>query len=327
MPKSFNYYRNKKVAVSGASGFIGSYLLNEVNKHSKLAYGLSRRKTKIGKLKFLKVDLNNKKSVEKLVKKFDIFFHFASNTNLSKAEENPQYNFDSNVRPIINIVECSARIKKKIKIIFASTGTVYGLSKKKFVNENEKTQPVTIYDKHKLLVEKILKVNTQFNVIDSVSLRIQSVYGESLSKSKDKTRGVLNKIINESIDGKTIQLYGKGNYYRNYIHIKDLVNGILFAGINKKVNGMALNIGTSKLLKFFNVCKMIQGYVLKLRGKKVKIFFIKWPKKYRLIDKRKYILDCNKFKKLTKWNEEIPINKGLMSTIKFFDSSNNVLKK
>jgi len=325
MAKSFNYYRNKNVAVSGASGFIGSYLLNEVNKHSKLAYGLSRKKTKIGKLKFLKVDLNNKKSVEKIVKKFDIFFHFASNTNLSKAEKNPQYNFDSNVKPIINIIECSARIKKKIKIIFASTGTVYGLCKKKFVNENENTKPVTIYDKHKLLVEKILKVNTQFNIIDSVSLRIQSVYGASLSRSKDKTRGVLNKIINESINGKTIQLYGKGNYYRNYIHIKDLVNGILFAGINKKVNGMALNIGTNKLLKFFNVCKMLQRQILQLKGKKIKIFFIKWPKNCSLIDKRKYILNCNKFKKLTKWKEEIPINKGLMSTIKFFDSKSKIL--
>ena len=115
MPKSFNYYRNKKVAVSGASGFIGSYLLNEVDKHSKQAYGLSRKKIKIGTLKFLKVDLNNKKSVEKIVKKFDILFHFASNTNLSKAEKNPQYNFDANVKPIINIIECSARIKKKNK--------------------------------------------------------------------------------------------------------------------------------------------------------------------------------------------------------------------
>ena len=53
MPKSFKYYRNKKVAVSGASGFIGSYLLNELNKHAKLACGISRKKTKIGKLKFL----------------------------------------------------------------------------------------------------------------------------------------------------------------------------------------------------------------------------------------------------------------------------------
>ena len=97
MPKSFNYYRNKKVAVSGASGFIGSYLLNELNKYSKMAYGISRKKTKIGKLKFIKVDINNLRSVEKIVNKFDIFFHFSSNTNLSKAEKNPQYNFDSNV--------------------------------------------------------------------------------------------------------------------------------------------------------------------------------------------------------------------------------------
>ena len=89
MPKYFNYYRNKKVAVSGASGFIGSYLLNELNKHSKLAYGISRKKTKLGKLKFLKIDLSDPRGAKKIINRFDIFFHFASNTSLLKAEKNP----------------------------------------------------------------------------------------------------------------------------------------------------------------------------------------------------------------------------------------------
>lgn len=326
MPKSFKYYKNKKVAVSGASGFIGSYLLNELNKQAKLACGISRKKIKIGKLKFLKVDLNNPKSVKKIVNKFDIFFHFASNTSLLKAEKNPQYNFDSNVRPIINLITSATYLKKRIKIIFASTGTVYGLSKKKLVTENDDTKPVTVYDKHKLLVENILKVNAQFNIIDSISLRIQSVYGPSLSKSKDRSRGVLNKIINQSIKGKAIRVFGKGNYFRNYIHIKDLVNGILFAGINKKINGMALNIGTVKTYNFLNVCRILQRQIFKFKKKKIKIIFAKWPKKYKLIEKRKYVLNSQKFKKLTKWKESITIDEGIESTINFFDSMKKIYK-
>jgi len=318
MQKYFNYYRNKRIAVSGASGFIGSYLLNELSKHSKTVFGLSRKRAKIRKLKILKIDLNEEKDLKKVVKKFDIFFHLAADTNLEKAEKDPNNNFNSNVKPIINLIRYSMKLKKKIKIIFASTGTIYGLNKKKIICEKNIPSPITVYDKHKLLVEKILKANTEFNIIDSVSLRIQSVYGKSLGESKDKTRGVLNKIIKKSLMGKSINVYGGGNYYRNYIHVSDLVNAFLIAGLNKKINGMTLNIGSSETLKFIDVCKIIQNEIFNFKNKKIKILSSKWPKKNKLINKRKYVLSSNKFKKLTHWEDKIKIINGIKSTVVSF---------
>jgi nucleoside-diphosphate-sugar epimerase len=318
MQKSFNYYRNKRIAVSGASGFIGSYLLNELSKHSKAAFGLSRKKTKIKKLKVLKIDLNKEQDIKKIIKKFDIFFHFAADTNLNRAEKNPHQNFTSNVKPILNLINHSIKLKKKIKIIFASTGTVYGLNKKKYVTEEDTPSPITVYDKHKLLVEKILKTYTSFNIIDSVSLRIQSVYGKSLVKSKDNTRGVLNKIIKKSLTNRYISVYGGGNYFRNYIHVSDLVNAFLTAGLNKKINGMVLNVGSSKTFKFIDVCKIIRNEIFNLKNKKIKILYPNWPINIDLINKRKYVLNCNKFKKITHWKEKIKIVSGIRSTVNSF---------
>ena len=91
MQKFFNFYSNKRIAVTGASGFIGSCLLNELSKYSKTAYGISRRKTKIKNLKMLKVNLNNKNDLKNTVKKFDIFFYFAADTNLYRSEKNIMY--------------------------------------------------------------------------------------------------------------------------------------------------------------------------------------------------------------------------------------------
>jgi len=316
MQKSFNYYKNKRIAVSGASGFIGSSLLNELSKHSRTVFGLSRKKIKIKKLKIIKINLNNEDDLIKIVKKFDVFFHFAANTRLTKAENKPNQNFNSNVKPIINLIKYSAKLKKKIKIIFASTGTVYGLNKKKIVSEKDIPSPITVYDEHKLLVEKILEANTKFNLIDSVTLRIQSVYGKSIFESKDKTRGVLNKIIKKSLNGKSIIVYGGGNYYRNYIHISDLVNAFLTAGANKKINGMVLNIGSTKTFKFIDVCKIIKNEIFKFNKKKIKILFSKWPKNNNLINKRKYVLNCNKFKKLTHWEDKMKIKDGIKSSVR-----------
>ena len=318
MQKSFNYYRNKRIAVSGASGFIGSYLLNELSKHSDTVFGLSRKKIKIKKFKIIKINLNKEKDLIKIVKKFDIFFHFAADTNLERAEKDPNQNFISNVMPIINLIKYSTKLKKKIKIVFASTGTIYGLNKKKNISEKDIPFPITVYDKHKLLVEKILKINKKFNLIDSVSLRIQSVYGKSLSESKEKTRGVLNKIIKKSLKGKSIVVYGGGNYYRNYIHISDLVNAFLIAGSNNRINGMTLNVGSSKTLKFINVCKIIKNEIFNFKKKNIKIHSVKWPKKNNLINKRLYVLNCSKFKKLTSWKDKIKIENGIKSTLRSF---------
>tara|TARA_Y100001970_G_scaffold259135_1_gene339765 strand:- start:342 stop:1304 length:963 start_codon:yes stop_codon:yes gene_type:complete len=316
MQKSLNYYRNKSIAVSGASGFIGSYLLNELSKFSNDAFGLSRRVIKFKKLKVLKCNLNKDSDAKKIIKKFDIIFHFASDTNLTKAEKNPHLNYISNVAPVLNLIKYAIKFKKKIKIIFASTGTIYGLSNKKIITEKDIPFPSTVYDKHKLLVEKVLEANTSLNLINSVSLRIQSVYGKSLKNSKDKTRGVLNQIIKNSIKGKFIHVYGGGNYYRNYIHINDLVNAFLVAGTNTKINGMSLNVGSTKSIKFIDVCKIIKNEINNFENKKIKLISVKWPKNNYLINKRKYVLNCNKFKKLTRWNEKIKIKDGIRSTIK-----------
>ena len=72
-----------------------------------------------------------------------------------------------------------------------------------------------------------------------------------------------------------------------------------------------------------NVCKLLQRQIFKLKNKKIKIIFTKWPKNYKLIEKRKYILNSNKFKKITKWKEKITIDKGIETTINFFDSMKN----
>ena len=323
MQKFFNYYNNKKIAVTGASGFLGSFLLNKLSKYSRAASGISRkRRMKLNRAKVLTTDLKKLENAKRVVKKFDIFFLLSANTNINKAEMNPMYNFHSNVVPVINLILAANFLKKKIKIIFTSTGTVFGLNKKKIISESIVPLPVTVYDKHKLLVEQILEMNTKLKIIDAVSLRVQNVYGKSITKSRDKTRGVLNKMIKNSIEGRPIKLFGGGNYYRDFLHISDLVHAIIFAGMSNKVSGLTLNVGSNKLLKIKDACKIIQSELLKFKNKKVKIINTRWPKNHNLIDKRNYILNSNKFRKLTKWKDKIAINKGIGDTIKLFDIKN-----
>ena len=110
------------------------------------------------------------------------------------------------------------------------------------------------------------------------------------------------------------------NYYRDFLHISDLIYALIFAGKSKKVNGLALNVGSNKSLKLKDVCKIIQKELLISKNKSVKIINTAWPKNHNLTDKRSYMLNSKKFNKLTKWKQKIGINKGIKNTINFFDS-------
>ena len=81
---------------------------------------------------------------------------------------------------------------------------------------------------------------------------------------------------------------------------------------------MTLNVGTNKSLKFIDVCKIIKNEIFNLNNKKIKIISTKWPNNNNLINKRKYVLNCSKFKKLTHWKEKVKINNGIKSTLKSF---------
>ena len=146
------------------------------------------------------------------------------------------------------------------------------------------------------------------------ALNIAKRNAENLNLSID----FINSDWTNSIKGKFIHVYGGGNYYRNYIHINDLVNAFLVAGTNTKINGMSLNVGSTKSIKFIDVCKIIKNEINNFKNKKIKLISVKWPKNNDLINKRKYVLNCNKFKKLTRWNEKIKIKDGVRSTIKLF---------
>ena len=137
--------------------------------------------------------------------------------------------------------------------------------------------------------------------------------------SDEKTRGVLNQMIKNSTKGKSLKLFGGGNYYRDFLIISDLVYALIFAGASNKVNGLVLNVGSNKPLKMKDACKIIQNQILRIKNKKIKLINSNWPKNHNPIDKRSYILNSSRFRKLTKWKQKIKINEGIRQTISAFD--------
>ena len=304
-------WAGKVVAITGASGYIGSALTLELNKYSVRIVRVSRTKlTPIKGVKDLVLDLNSANSWIKIVSEVDIIFHLAGNTSIYNAEKNPKESLKSTLLPISQLINASRELSRVPRVVFASTVTVYGLTNEFPVVESTAPNPITTYDLHKLFAEQELSIASKNNVINSIILRLANVYGPSVSESKDEDRGILNKLTRMRFEGKNIQIYGDGNNIRDYVYIDDVVNAFVHASIivsAENIFNVASGVGT----KVKQVFSLISSEVEMHTGINGVVENVDWPKGINEIEKRNFIGSVELLKSLSGWSPSISLEEGI----------------
>ena len=122
---------NKVICITGASGYIGSALVNRLKNYPvKKIIRVSRKKlTQQENLHDWILDLNEYDSWLKIVKQSDIIFHLSGNTSVTFAERHPQNSLSAEVLPIKNLVRASKQLHLSPRVIYTSTASIYGLTK------------------------------------------------------------------------------------------------------------------------------------------------------------------------------------------------------
>ena len=169
-----------KALVTGGAGYIGSTVSNllldrghEVTIIDNLSTGLKKNIPK--KAFFYKIDISNKKRLEKILsrKNFDVVFHFAAFINNEESIKYPKKYYKNNF--LNGKIFFEICIKNKLnKFIYSSTAAVYG-NKNKRVSEKDSLLPMSPYPKSKLKLENFLK--TRKNKISCIILRYFNVAG------------------------------------------------------------------------------------------------------------------------------------------------------
>jgi len=221
-----------KILITGSLGFIATNLiikLSQKNKYSLVGVdsGISQSCNKIFTSKLCNhnlIDLNNKNKLCILLKDVDLVIHLAANGNVIESIENPLLNFQSNVICTLNLLECMREMNVK-KLIFSSTGGALIGNCNPPVNELSFPKPISPYGASKLACEGYISSYAESFGIKSTILRFSNVYGTySLHK-----KGVINKWIDCALNNTSITIYGDGQSSRDYIHVKDLCDGINLA--------------------------------------------------------------------------------------------------
>ena len=198
-----------------------------------------------------------KKKVFNLFKLYKPYFviNLAAQAGVRYSFLNPQKYIDSNITGFTNILEAMKQYNSS-KLIYASSSSVYGNCKKFPFKENYDLNPLNFYGQTKLFNEKISKIYKENYKIDSVGLRLFTVYGPY-----GRPDMFIPKIINKIKHGESIELYNNGNHYRDFTYVEDVAKIIsLLIKKFKKSNKLNLyNICCGENISIRKVIKIIEN--------------------------------------------------------------------
>ena len=229
-----------KILITGGAGFIGSHLCEElIREHEVIVVDNLSMGNNISflmgnpNLTLINTDIvSHCGELRAIFKKykFDIVFHFASNSDISKND--PAIDIDNTLRTTLRTLGLCREFKVK-ELVFASSSAIYGETKDLIMEDYGPLQPISHYGAAKLASESfIFSYAKNFN-IKSWIFRFPNVIGGRA------THGVLLDLIKKiKLNKKELIVLGDGEQNKPYIHVKELVEAILFVWKNadKQVN-------------------------------------------------------------------------------------------
>ncbi len=292
-----------KYLVTGGAGFIGVNLVKKLlrNGHEVVVvdnYAGGKRKDRIlDGAKYVEEDVVNFKKFNNICKDgFDGIFHLAALPRVSYSMENPIETHQTNVDGTLNVLVAAKENNIK-RVILSSSAAVYGDQEKFPVDELLPAKPVSPYGLHKFIGEEYCKLFSMIYGIETVSLRYFNVYGPYFDPEGAYAL-VVGKFIDQWKDDKPMTICGDGEYYRDYIHVEDIVEANLAAmqsdGVGK---GEVMNIGSGKSYSVNELAKMIGGPTVNIES--------------RAGDPRKTEADISLAKKLLGWEPKISLEEGV----------------
>lgn len=321
-----------KVIVTGGNGFIGSnlikflikknfYVINvDKNTYSNNSYILKNLKK--NKYVFYKVDINNKKRVFDIIKRYEpkAIFNLAAETHVDRSIDSPKEFINSNILGVFNLLEVIKGYKKKIKLIHISTDEVYGdLTNNTRSNENSSYNPSSPYSASKASADHLIKSYVRTYGLDASISNCCNNYGPGQFPEK-----LIPTLIYNIINNKPLPIYGKGINSREWIFVNDHCSG-LFSIFKKGIKGESYNIGTGKNINNLNLTKLLLNIVKNKKikiGNKVKIKFVKDRPGHDL----RYALNSNKIRNKLKWRPSKSFEEGLSETLTWYYDNKSFFK-
>ena len=304
-----------KILITGGAGYIGSMLCTKLLEAGHVVTAVDLLKYDKGSLnhlyfqknfKLICEDIRKVSLMKKLIKQHDFIIPLAALVGAPLCEKFKKEALSTNLGSIKTL--CNLTTKKN-KVIYLTTNSGYGIGEKnKYCDEHSPLKPISLYGKTKCDGEDLVRSKVE----NHVCFRLATVFGHSYRMRSDL---LVNNFVHTAIKKKKLTLF-EPHFRRNFIHVRDVVNAIIFTMKNfKQLKNNVYNLGLSSA----NISKIMLAKKIQKQYKKLSIKIVTNRKDP---DKRDYFVSNKKIEKKG-FKAKISLEDGISELIQIFTNDKN----
>ena len=316
----------EKILVTGASGFIGSHLVETLVKkgHEVRVFVLYDTGPNLGYLKSMPEeiqqeievvtgDIRNNDDVKMAFEDRSIVFHLAALVGIPYSYYHPRSVIDTNLIGTLNVLMAGKDSEVK-KIIHTSTSETYGTAKYVPIDEKHPLQGQSPYSASKIGADKLVESFYKTYDLPVTTIRPFNNYGP-----RQSTRAVIPTIITQALTQKEVKL-GSLTPTRDFVFVTDTADAFFKMAESDRNLGEVINIGTGKEISIGNLAKKI----IQITNSSAEIIYDKARARPKKSEVDRLVCDASKAEKMIGWTPTVSLDQGLRRTIDWMKKNLNI---
>ena len=316
---------SKRVLVTGADGFIGSHLVEQLLRAGAHVTALAQYNSfnfwgwledipALNQIQVVTGDIRDGNFCLSLAKNVDILFHLAALIPIPYSYRAPESYVETNVKGTLNL--CQAALQGPIqKFVHLSTSEVYGTAKYIPIDEQHPLQAQSPYSASKIGADAIATSFYSSFQLPVVIARPFNVYGP-----RQSARAVIPTIISQIAAGAKVVKLGNLTTTRDFTFVEDMCRGLLSVASLESGLGEVFNIGSNQEISTSELFRLIAEIMSS--DARIEID----PERLRPAESEVQRLRCNggKFRDASGFQPEVPLREGLRRTVDWFQNPDNL---
>lgn len=246
--------------VTGATGFLGAALANRLNDQHHQVRGLDNLSTlspnKLApEILFTRGDVNDRPKLWTLLQGVDCVFHLAARVNVPESVLYPSEYNQVNVSGTVSLMEAvrDAGVKR---VVFISSGAIYGDQDTQPVDENAVPSPNSPYAVSKLSAEHYVRAIGRLAGIETVCLRVFNAYGPG-QQIPPSHAPVVPYFVKQAIQQGSLIIHGNGAQTRDFVYVEDVIQAMIAAATTEGLSGQVINVGSGVESSILDLVQLI----------------------------------------------------------------------
>ena len=246
--------------ITGAAGFLGSALANQLAREGHQVRGLDDLSTGDPQalapdVHFTRGDVNDRPKLWTLLQEVDCVYHMAARISVQESMLYPREYNTSNVGGTVSLMEAMRDVGIR-RVVLASSGAIYGDQDIQPLTEGQTPRPHSPYAVSKLAAEYYVRTIGNLWGIETVCLRIFNAYGPG-QHMPPSNPPVVPYFLRQAVRSGSLVIHGEGSQTRDYVYVDDVVSAMVAAATAPNINGLVINVGSGTETSLRTLSKIV----------------------------------------------------------------------